>query len=35
LNHDVTINTAELTVDAATAIVLTALQRKLAVKLKD
>ena len=35
LNHDVTINTAELTVEAATEVVLTALQRKLAVKLKD
>jgi hypothetical protein len=35
LNHDVTINTAELTVDAATDIVLTALQQKLAVKVKD
>lgn len=34
LNHDVTINTAELTVEAATEVVLTALQRKLAVKLK-
>ncbi len=35
VNYDVTINTAELTVGAATEIVLTALQRKLAVKLKD
>ena len=34
LNHDVTINTAELTVEAATEIVLTALQRKLGVPLK-
>jgi cytidylate kinase len=34
LNHDVTINTAELTVEAATEVVLTALQQKLAVKLK-
>ena len=32
LNYDVTINTAELTVEAATELVLTALQRKLAVK---
>ena len=35
LNYDVTINTAELTLEAATELVLTALQRKLAVKLKD
>ena len=34
LNHDVTINTAQLTVAAATEVVLTALQRKLAVKLQ-
>jgi cytidylate kinase len=34
LNYDVTINTAELTVEDATEIVLKALQRKLAVKLK-
>ena len=34
LNHDLTINTAELTVEAATGIVLTALQRKLALKLE-
>ena len=34
LNYDVTINTAELTLEAATELVLTALQRKLAVKLK-
>ena len=35
LNHDVTINTAEMTVDAAADVVLTALQRKLAIKGKD
>jgi len=35
LNYDVTINTAELTLEAATEVVLTALQRKLAVKLKE
>jgi len=35
LNHDMTINTAELSIDAATEIVLTALQRKLAVKLNE
>lgn len=34
LNQDVTINTAELTVEAATDVVITALQRKLAVQLK-
>ncbi len=34
LNHDVTINTAELTVEAAAEVVLTALQQKLAVQLK-
>jgi cytidylate kinase len=34
LNHDVTINTAELTIEVATEIVLTALQRKLEVQLK-
>ena len=34
LNYDVTINTADLTVEDATEVVLTALQRKLAVKLK-
>ena len=34
LNYDVTINTAELTLEAATEVILTALQRKLAVKLK-
>jgi hypothetical protein len=34
LNQDVTINTAELTVEAATEVVITALQRKLAVQLK-
>jgi hypothetical protein len=34
LNEDVTINTAELTVEAATEVVITALQRKLAVQLK-
>jgi hypothetical protein len=34
LNDDVTINTAELTVEAATEIVVTALQQKLAVQLK-
>jgi hypothetical protein len=33
LNHDVIINTAELSIEAATEIVLTALQRKLAVQL--
>jgi hypothetical protein len=32
LNQDLTINTAELTVEAATDVVLTALQRKLAVQ---
>jgi hypothetical protein len=34
LNHDLTINTAELTVEAATEVIMTALQRKLAVQLK-
>ena len=34
LNQDLIINTAELTVEAATEVVLTALQRKLAVHLK-
>jgi cytidylate kinase len=34
LNHDVTINTAELTIEAATEVVLAAVQRKLAVQLK-
>lgn len=34
LTHDLTINTAELTVEAATEIVLAAVQQKLAVKLK-
>ena len=34
LNHDVTINTAELTVEAAAEVVITALQQKLAVQLK-
>ena len=34
LNYDVTINTAELTLEAATEVVLSALQRKLALKLK-
>jgi hypothetical protein len=34
LNNDLTINTAELTVEAATEVVLTALQRKLEVPLK-
>ena len=34
LNYDVTINTAELTVEDATGVVLNALQRKLAVKPK-
>ena len=34
LNYDLTINTAEFTLEAATELVLTALQRKLAVKLK-
>ncbi len=34
LNHDVTVNTAELTIEAATEIVLTALQRKLALPLR-
>ncbi len=34
LNHDVTINTAELTVEAAAEVVLNALQRKLAVQIK-
>ena len=32
LRHDVIINTAELTVEAATEVVMTALQRKLAVR---
>ena len=32
LNHDVTINTAELTVEAAADVVMTALDRKLAVR---
>ena len=34
VNHDLTINTAELTVEAAAEIVLAALQQKLAVQLK-
>jgi hypothetical protein len=34
LNQDLTINTAELTVEAATDVVMTAVQRKLAVRLK-
>jgi cytidylate kinase len=34
LNQDVTINTAELTVQAATEVVITALQRKLGLQLK-
>jgi hypothetical protein len=34
LNHDVTLNTAEMSVEAATEVVLSALQRKLAVQLK-
>ena len=34
LNHDLTINTAELTLEAATEVVMTALQRKLAAQLK-
>jgi cytidylate kinase len=34
LTYDVTINTAELTVEAATEIVLTALQRKLTIQIK-
>jgi hypothetical protein len=34
LNQDLTINTAELTVEAATEVVLAAVQRKLAVRLK-
>jgi hypothetical protein len=34
LNHDVTINTAELTVEAAAEVVMTALQRKLEVQVK-
>ncbi|HXT13820.1 MAG TPA: cytidylate kinase-like family protein [Candidatus Angelobacter sp.] len=34
LNYDVTINSAEMTVEDATEVVLNALQRKLAVKLK-
>jgi hypothetical protein len=34
LNYDVTINTAELTVEDATEVVLTALQRKLKVQIK-
>jgi hypothetical protein len=34
LNHDVTINTAELTVEAAAEVVITALEQKLAVQLK-
>lgn len=32
LNHDITVNTAEMTIEAATEVVLTALQRKLALK---
>jgi len=35
LNHDVTINTDEMTVEAATEIVMTALQRKLAVRPRE
>jgi hypothetical protein len=35
LTHDVTINTAELTTEDATKVVLTALQRKLAVQVKE
>jgi len=35
LNHDVTINTEELTVEAATEIVMTALQRKLTVRPRE
>ena len=34
LNQDLTVNTAELTVEAATEVVLAAVQRKLAVRLK-
>jgi cytidylate kinase len=34
LNHDVTINTADLSVETATEVVMTALQRKLGVQLK-
>jgi hypothetical protein len=34
MNHDITINTAELTVEAAAEVVLTALQQKLGVQLK-
>jgi len=34
LNQDLTINTAELTIEAATDVVMTAVQRKLAVRLK-
>jgi len=34
LNHDVTINTAELTVEAAAEVVMTAFQRKLEVQVK-
>lgn len=35
LNYDLTLNTAELTLEAATEVVLTALRQKLAIKLKD
>ena len=35
LNFDVTINTAELTIEDATEVVLNALQRKLALQLKE
>lgn len=35
LNHDLTINTAEMTVEAAVEVVLSALQRKLGVQPKD
>jgi hypothetical protein len=34
MNHDITINTGELTVEAAAEVVLTALQQKLGVQLK-
>jgi cytidylate kinase len=34
LNYDVIINTAELTVEAATEVIVTAVQRKLALQLK-
>jgi hypothetical protein len=35
LNHDLTINTAEMNIEAAAEVVLTALQRKLGVRVKE